>query len=162
MRRGCPIGLAVVALMLTLGIPFFDVKWGFPDDRVLPTSASARQVGDQLRTDFNDDPARNVTVVMPDTTGVHTGGIEWPRLQRSRVPDVSSVSAQGGTFVAGAARRTTPRLRPGTNGSTAFLTVASRRAALLGGLSIHSSTGCTPFPVPRPARRHYRDRTNKP
>ena len=70
MRRAVPIGLAVVALMLTLGIPFFAVKFGFPDDRVLPTSASARQVGNQLRTDFDDDLARNVTVVIPDTNGV--------------------------------------------------------------------------------------------
>ena len=31
------------------------VKWGFPDDRVLPQSASAHQVGDQLRNDFADD-----------------------------------------------------------------------------------------------------------
>ena len=36
-----PIGLAVVALLLMLGLPFLGVKWGMPDDRVLPTSASA-------------------------------------------------------------------------------------------------------------------------
>ena len=32
-------------------------------------SASARQVGDQLRTDFADNPRDDVTVVIPDATG---------------------------------------------------------------------------------------------
>ena len=36
MRRAVPIGLAGVAVLLLLGAPFLGVKWGFPDDRVLP------------------------------------------------------------------------------------------------------------------------------
>ena len=71
MRRAIPIGLAVVALLLVLGAPFLGVKWGFPDDRVLPESASARQVGDQLRNDFADDSATAVTVVIPDADRAH-------------------------------------------------------------------------------------------
>ena len=61
-----PIGVAVVGLLLLLGAPFLGVKWGFPDDRVLPATASAHQVGDQLREDFVDDSATAVTVVVPD------------------------------------------------------------------------------------------------
>src|SRR6478735_8325988 len=38
MRRALPIGLAVIALLLVLGAPFLGVRWGFPDDRVLPKS----------------------------------------------------------------------------------------------------------------------------
>ncbi|MDT5092819.1 MAG: putative drug exporter of the superfamily [Mycobacterium sp.] len=124
MRRAVPIGLAVVALMLTLGAPFFGVKWGFPDDRVLPTSASARQVGDQLRTDFDDDQARNATVVVSDTARVTPEAMNAYASQLSRVPDVSSVFAPGGTFVAGALVGP-PSTATGTNGSTTFLTVAS-------------------------------------
>ena len=70
MRRAVPIGLAVVALLLVLGAPFLGVKWGFPDDRVLPTSASAHQVGDQLRNDFVNNSATAVTVVIPDADGL--------------------------------------------------------------------------------------------
>jgi putative drug exporter of the RND superfamily len=124
MRRAVPIGLAVVTLMLILGIPFFHVKFGFPDDRVLPTSASARQVGNQLRTDFDDDLARNVTVVIPDTNGVTPAAMNGYASQLSRAPDVSSVSAPGGTFVAGALVGP-PSAATGTNGTSAFLTVAS-------------------------------------
>ncbi len=67
MRRSIPVGLAIVALLLVLGAPFLGAKWGFPDDRVLPQSASARQIGDSLRSDFTVDSATNVTVVLPDT-----------------------------------------------------------------------------------------------
>ena len=52
MRRAIPVGLAIIALLLLLGAPFVGIKWGFPDDRVLPSSLSARQVGDDLRSDF--------------------------------------------------------------------------------------------------------------
>ena len=67
MRRSIPIGLAIITLLLLLGAPFLGAKWGFPDDRVLPTSLSAREVGDQLREDFAVDSARNVVAVIPDT-----------------------------------------------------------------------------------------------
>ena len=42
-RCAVPLGIvAVTALLLMLGAPFLHLKWGFPDDRMLPTSASAR------------------------------------------------------------------------------------------------------------------------
>ena len=52
MRHAVPIGLVVIALLAVLGAPFLGVRPGFPDDRVLPKSASAHQVGDLLRSDF--------------------------------------------------------------------------------------------------------------
>ncbi len=66
MRRWLPIGVAVATLLVLLGVPFVRVTWGFPDDRVLPRSASAYQVGDQLRTNFAHDSATSVPVVIPD------------------------------------------------------------------------------------------------
>src|SRR5271156_2940810 len=74
-RRAPPVGLAVVALLVLVGTPFLGVRWGFPDDRVLPESASARQVGDQLRSDFVNDSAAAVSVVIPDIEGVSDGNI---------------------------------------------------------------------------------------
>ncbi|HET7074460.1 MAG TPA: MMPL family transporter, partial [Mycobacterium sp.] len=101
MRHAIAIGLAIIALLLILGAPFLGIKWGFPDDRVLPDSASARQVGDQVRGAFAVDSATNVTVVIPDLTTVTPRELNSYAVQLSRVPDVSSVSAPGGTFVAG-------------------------------------------------------------
>ena len=124
MRRAIPIGLAVVALLLLLGAPFLGVRWGFPDDRVLPKSASARQVGDQLRGDFANDSATAVSVVVPDSSGVSDNEIARYSADLSLVPDVSAVSAPVGTFVAG--KLVGPPTAPtGQAQGSAFLTVSS-------------------------------------
>lgn len=124
MRRAVPIGAAIVALLLVLGAPFLGANWGFPDDRVLPPSASARQLGDELRSDFAVDSARNVTVVIRDARAVTPADLDRYARALSQVPDVSSVSAPSGTFVAG-----TPVGPPSAPTSikdgSAFLTVAS-------------------------------------
>ena len=124
MRRAVPIGAAVIALLLVLGAPFLGVKWGFPDDRVLPKSASARQVGDQLRNDFAVDSATNVTVVLPDAIGVTPVDLSRYAAALSQVPDVSSVSSPGGTFIGGAPAGP-PTAPAGLEDGSAFLTVGS-------------------------------------
>jgi RND superfamily putative drug exporter len=124
MRRSIPIGLAIVALLLVLGAPFLGARWGFPDDRVLPGSLSARQVGDQMRNDFAVDSARNVTVVIPDATGVTPQDLGRYAAELSRVSDVSSVSSPTGTFVDGASAGP-PSAATGLKNGSAFLTVGS-------------------------------------
>jgi putative drug exporter of the RND superfamily len=107
MRHAIPVGLAVVALLLVLGAPFLGVKWGFPDDRVLPQSASARQVGDDMRTGFAVDSTTNVTAVVPDMTGVTPQELSRYAADLSKVPDVSFV------------------LPPVVQGNRAFVTIGS-------------------------------------
>ncbi len=123
MRRAVSIGLAIIALLLVLGAPFLGIRWGFPDDRVLPASASARQIGDELRSNFADS-AKNVTVVLPDTTGVTPAELGRYAAQLSKVPDVSSVSSPGGTFVAGTPVGP-PSASTAIKDGSAFLTVGS-------------------------------------
>jgi RND superfamily putative drug exporter len=91
MRHAIPIGAAVIAVLLVLGAPFLGVKWGFPDDRMLPPSVSARQVGDQLRNDFAVNPLTNISVVMPDADGVSAEDFKRYAAALSKVSDVSSV-----------------------------------------------------------------------
>ncbi|MCV7063675.1 MMPL family transporter [Mycolicibacterium vaccae] len=127
MRRALPLGLAVVALLLALGTPFLGVRWGFPDERVLPPSASAHQVGDQLRSEFagtagNVDTA--VTVVLPDSAGLSAADLSAYAAELSRVPDVPAVSAPTGTFVDGT-RAGPPSAPAGERDGSIFLTVAS-------------------------------------
>jgi len=127
MRRAVPVGAAGVAVLLVLGAPFLGIRWGFPDDRVLPASASARQVGDELRDGFAVDTARDVTVVLPDAGGIGPAELDRYAAELSRVPDVAAVSAPGGTFVAGV--RSGPPGAPAgiaedASGRSAFLTVA--------------------------------------
>jgi RND superfamily putative drug exporter len=124
MSRALPIGLAVVALLALAGTPFLGVRWGFPDDRVLPASASARQVGDQLRSDFVNDSATAVNVVIPDIDGVSNAELAGYAADLSRVPDVSAVSSPVGTFVSGALAGP-PSAATGKAQGSAFLTVRS-------------------------------------
>lgn len=124
MRRSVPVGLAVIALLLMLGAPFLGIKWGFPDDRVLPSSASSRQLGDELRNDFAVDSSTAVTVVLPDVTRLAPAELDRYAGDLSRAADGVSVSAPGGTFVDGR------RVGPPTSGTgiadgSAYLTVGS-------------------------------------
>ncbi|GAB3217190.1 MMPL family transporter [Mycolicibacterium hippocampi] len=124
MRRALPLGLAVVVLLLVLGAPFLGVRWGFPDDRVLPQSASAHQVGDQLRRDFAESSETAVTVVVPDADGLAPADLSAYAADLSRVPDVPAVSAPTGTFVDG--EQVGPPSAPAGQGQgSVFLTVAS-------------------------------------
>ena len=123
-RRAVPVGLAGVAFLVFLGLPFLSVKWGFPDDRVLPTSASAHQVGDQMRDDFVINSETAVTIVIPKTDDLTRSEIDQYATDLSRVPDVSAVSTPTATYVAGAAvgRQSAPA---GQTQGSAFLTVDS-------------------------------------
>jgi putative drug exporter of the RND superfamily len=124
MRRAVPIGLAVIALLLFLATPFLGVKWGYPDDRVLPPSASSHQVGDVLRNDFAADSNTQVAVVVPDADGVELADLDRYAADLSRVVDVSAVAAPTGTFIAG--RKVGPAGgAPDASGGSAYLTVSS-------------------------------------
>lgn len=100
-RRAVPVALAGATLLLVLGAPFLGVRWGFPDERMLPASASARQVGDLLREDFPHDPGTAITVVVPDITGVDAREIGRFTRDLSTTPEVSSASGPTGTYVGG-------------------------------------------------------------
>ncbi|WP_319431443.1 MMPL family transporter [Mycobacterium sp. RTGN5] len=124
MRRALPVAVAIVGLLVALGAPFLGVKWGVPDDRVLPTSSSSHVVGDQLRTQFSSDLAKNLTIVIPDVNGISSAQLDAYAAALSQISDVSSVSSPGVTFVAGSAVGPPTAATGITNGS-AFLTVAS-------------------------------------
>jgi putative drug exporter of the RND superfamily len=124
MRRWLPVGLAVVALLLLLGFPFISVKWGFPDDRVLPSSTSSHQVGDELRTNFAHDFATSVPIAIPDARGLSPADLDQYAADLSRVADVSAVSAPSGTFVGGN-RVGPPAAATGLADGSAFVTVSS-------------------------------------
>jgi RND superfamily putative drug exporter len=124
MRRAVPIGLAVIALLVFVGLPFLGVRWGFPDDRVLPGTASSHQVGDQLRGDFVNDAATDVSIVIPNADGVSRDELTTYAADLSQVADVSAVSAPVGTFVAGALIGP-PSAPTGMQGGSVLLTAAS-------------------------------------
>ena len=123
-RHAVPITVTVVALLVLAGTPFLALKWGSPDDRVLATTAAARQVGDQVRNEFAVDVMTDVAVVLPDASRVGDQDLADYAARLSRVPDVTSVSSPAGVFVDGTLAG------PGTGAGgrsdgSALLTVAS-------------------------------------
>ena len=124
MRRAVPIGVAVVVLLGILGAPFLGVRPGFPDDRVLPKSASAHQVGDLLRSDFAIDSDSEVPIVIIDSVGLDRAAVDRYAADLSRIPEVNSVSAPSGTFVAGSLTGP-PLTATGEASGSTLLTVGS-------------------------------------
>jgi putative drug exporter of the RND superfamily len=123
-RHSIPAALGVTVLLLILGVPFLGVHSGVPDDRVLPTSASAHHVGDVLRTDFATDSAKNLEVVLPDAKGVTPVDLGHYAARLSQVPDVTWVSSPVGMFAAGQ-QIGPPTGTAAIGDGSAYLTVAS-------------------------------------
>jgi RND superfamily putative drug exporter len=63
MRRPVSAAVVIVAFLVVLGVPFLHVHFANPDDRVLPTSSAARQVGDALRSNFSADASNTLEIV---------------------------------------------------------------------------------------------------
>ena len=100
MRRPVVIGLAVIAVLLVLGAPFLRVQFGLPDDRVLPATASSRQVQDQLRQHFVANELNAIPVVAPSVTGQEPAvGAYAARL--SSLQGVQRVDALSGSYAGG-------------------------------------------------------------
>jgi RND superfamily putative drug exporter len=104
MHRPIRVAVAVVAVLVVLGLPFLGVRFGFPDDRVLPTSASSRQAQTQIRDNFSSEEAAALSVVLPDA------GPPSPQLQAevtdyatrlSSLKSVARVDAITGSFAQG-------------------------------------------------------------
>ena len=124
MRRALPVGLAIIVLLVLLGLPFLGRSSAIRMTG-LPRTASAHQVGDQLRNDFSSDPipGQHRRPGVCDATG-GTGAAELDRyaVELSRIADVTLVSAPGGTYVQGS-RVGPPSAPTGVGDGSAFLTV---------------------------------------
>ena len=103
MKRPVAFGLTVVVILLALGTPFLKANFGYPDDRVLQTSQSARQVGDDMRTNFTLNAGASLA-------GIADFDPSQPHAMRqlatytkaiSEVPGVSSVVSGAGLYKAG-------------------------------------------------------------
>jgi putative drug exporter of the RND superfamily len=103
MRRPVPIAVAVTALLLLLGLPFLRIQFGLPDDRVLPTSASSRQVQDDIRSRFASNEALTLQVV---ATGIGDPAVHTDEINRyagalSLTSGAARVDALTGSYIKG-------------------------------------------------------------
>ncbi|MDP9100841.1 MAG: MMPL family transporter [Actinomycetota bacterium] len=100
MRRPVAIGVSIVALLLIAGAPFAKVVFSLPDDRVLPRSASALQVGNVLRTEFPGRDSYALAVVAPHVSdpGGAGNGLDAYARALSATPGVERVEAATGSY----------------------------------------------------------------
>jgi RND superfamily putative drug exporter len=102
MRRALPVAVVVTGVLVVLGIPFFQARFNYPDDRVLPHSAQAHQVGDDLRDRFGSNAASTMFVVVPDL-GDRAAALRGYAAQLSGLDGVTAVTSAAGTFADGSA-----------------------------------------------------------
>ncbi|MGY1948539.1 MMPL family transporter [Nocardia asiatica] len=124
MRHAAPVAIVIIALLLALGAPFLSVKFGYPDDRVLPETAASRQVGDALRTEFPQaDPVAGTTIVLDGYRG-DDAALGGYAAELSKVDGVPAVLSGAGVYAGGARVAAAP---PGMSNDTGtYLNVATK------------------------------------
>ncbi|MGI5122289.1 MMPL family transporter [Marinactinospora thermotolerans] len=101
MGRPLLYGGGVLALLLVLGSPVLDLRFGLPDERILPEQAPARQVSAELRENFTAEEGDAVQVVV-ELPAAHPG-IGAYAADLSRIDGVVQVDSAAGSYVDGAA-----------------------------------------------------------
>ena len=98
MRQPIAFAFGVTALLVFLAVPSTRLSVGLPDDRVMPASASAAQVGTAIRTNFDVRSADALQVVLRD---VGSGTAAYAE-QLSRIAGIDLVYGPTGTYRQGA------------------------------------------------------------
>jgi len=88
MRRPVPVATLSAALLIVMGIPFFNIKFDTVDPTVLPSSASARQAYDAVSSEF---PPYRETPIWVDVEGRPAAAARFAAQVR-RVPGVAEVN----------------------------------------------------------------------
>jgi putative drug exporter of the RND superfamily len=102
MRRPVLFGGVAVVILLALGSPFRGLRFGSPDDRVLPATVSSRQVQQVIRDHFSAEETDSIHVVLPAAEGaLDDRALETVALELSRIPGVAQVDSRIGAFVGG-------------------------------------------------------------
>lgn len=116
MHRPVAFGGAVVVVLLVLGAPFLSVRFGLPDDRVLPSSASSHQVGDVLRDDFRQNSTDLLTIAIPDLGATSPAELSAYTARISLLKGASGVISPDGTYISGSSvgKLSTPIVDHGT------------------------------------------------
>ncbi|WP_433463786.1 MMPL family transporter [Spirillospora sp. CA-128828] len=126
MRRPLLFGGTALGLLLVLGSPFLDVRFGVPDDRVLPQSAPARQMYDRIRDGFAQEEADSVHIVARSADPAEIG----PYAARLSLLDgVVRVDSSAGSYTGGrpAAAPDGVRLTAGSGSRLALVATSDRQ-----------------------------------
>lgn len=87
-----------VLILLVAAVPLLGVRFGTPDERVLPQSASSRVVGDTLRAHF---PAERPNIQVVTTDGLSPAATVHYATELSTIDGVRTVVSSAGVFTDG-------------------------------------------------------------
>ncbi|WP_066171307.1 MMPL family transporter [Gordonia hydrophobica] len=121
LKRAIPVAIVVPAILLILGAPFLGIKFGFPDTRVLPASATSHAVQAEIDDEFAQDSGGTATAVVEGAVSDDALGAYAARL--SQVDGVGAVTSPVGVFVHG--RQVAPGNPADRSGDLGVVTVSS-------------------------------------
>lgn len=98
MRRPVVAAAPVVIVLLLLATPLLGVRFGSPDERVLPAANASHQVGDTLRQSFATAPSVVDVVLRPNASPAALRGYAQAL---SGLADVAQVNSSAGSFSRG-------------------------------------------------------------
>ena len=103
MKRPIITASAVLVIVALLGAPFLSVKFGLPDDRVLPPDAVSRTVQDEIRANFSSRESDALPVVALGTGPApeRADDIDSYSLALSGVDSVARVDSLTGSYIGG-------------------------------------------------------------
>ncbi|MDT3425892.1 RND superfamily putative drug exporter [Paenibacillus forsythiae] len=134
MRRPVLYGGAAMLILLLLGSPVLNLRFGLPDHRVLPADATSRVVEDQKMAGFPAEETDAIQVVAPEVKDPSAAikDISAYAARLSQVPGIIQVDSLAGSYSKGQlitpANETHARFA-GVEGGT-FLTVIPYGAAI--------------------------------
>ncbi|GAA2107199.1 MMPL family transporter [Kitasatospora saccharophila] len=151
MARPLASGTLVVAVLLLLGAPFLGVRFGLPDERVLPADATSRVVQQQVRDGFGARETDALQVVATGVTDPGPADTAAYAARLSTLPGVFQVDTFTGSYAHGLARGgPSPDAARFRTGSAVRLAVIPEEAALAGdvpALVDRVRTAQAPYPV---------------
>jgi uncharacterized membrane protein YdfJ with MMPL/SSD domain len=136
MRRPALVAVATGAALLALGAPFLSIRFTSVDATVLPTTASARQVDDALRTEFRANASPLYVVVQAPNDPVGLAAARDVSGQIAHLPGVVSAdvsSVDGGAPTVNVVTSMPPLSDGAKNLVTAIRGLSSPYPLLVGG-----------------------------
>jgi RND superfamily putative drug exporter len=100
-RRPAVLAIAVIVVLCVLGAPFLGVRFGLPDERVLPEDAPARITTQRFGEEFESAEAFALPVVALDADDPADETIDEYAAALSEVEGVGRVDAPTGRFLDG-------------------------------------------------------------
>ncbi|MFC0051906.1 MMPL family transporter [Streptomyces actinomycinicus] len=124
MRRAPLFTVGTTGLLLLLGLPFLNVRFGHPDDRQLPAGAEARVVQQHIREGFSTGGGAGPEILV---RGATSAGLAPYAARLSRLSGAERVDGPTGTYTAGA--RTGPPDPTRARTGDSWLSVVTRADA---------------------------------